>query len=69
MKDWDIDKLIGAGLIVALIFYFAIVLVVTLIDGKVLPLDVASNIVTGLIGYMGKNLVDKIRGEKRSDQN
>ena len=69
MKDWDIDRIIGAGLIFALVFYFVVVLVVTLTTGKVLPLDVASNIVTGLIGYMGKNLVDKIRGDKRSDQN
>ena len=61
MKDWDTDKIIGAGLIVALIFYFVTVLIIAIVRGEIMPLEVASNIITGLIGYMGKTLVDKFR--------
>ena len=68
MRDWDIDRIIGAGLIFALVLYFIVVLVVTLATGKVLPLDVASNIVTGLIGYMGKSLVDRVKTHKPRDK-
>ena len=31
MKDWDTDKIIGAGLIVALIFYFTTVLIIAIV--------------------------------------
>ena len=61
MKDWDTDKIIGAGLIVALIFYFVTVLIIAIVRGEIMPLEVAGNIITGLIGYMGKTLIDKIR--------
>ena len=61
MKDWDTDKIIGAGLIVALIFYFTNVLIIAIVRGEIMPLEVASNIITGLIGYMGKTLFDKMK--------
>lgn len=61
MKNWDTDKILGAGLIVALIFYFIVVLIIALFNKELLPLDVASNIITGLIGFMGKTLIDKHR--------
>ena len=61
MKNWDTDKIIGAGLIIALLFYFVVVLLIALFNRELLPLEVASNIITGLIGYMGKTLVDKFR--------
>ena len=70
MKNWDTDKIIGAGLIIALLFYFVVVLLIALFNRELLPLEVASNIITGLIGYMGKTLVDKFRqqDEKRKEK-
>lgn len=61
MRDWDTDKIIGAGLIIALIFYFTTVLIIAIVRGEIMPLEVASNIITGLIGYMGKTLFDKMK--------
>lgn len=70
MNSWDTDKIIGAGLIIALLFYFVVVLLIALFNRELLPLEVASNIITGLIGYMGKTLVDKFRqqDEKRKEK-
>lgn len=59
MSRWNTDKIIGAGLIVALIFYFVVITVVAVVKDTLLPLDVASNIVTGLAGYMGRSLLEK----------
>lgn len=61
MSNWDTDKIIGAGLIIALLFYFVVVLLIALFNRELLPMEVASNIITGLIGYMGKTLVDKFK--------
>ena len=73
MKDWDTDKIIGTGLIVALIFYFTTVLIIAIVRGEIMPLEVASNIITGLFGYMGKTLFDKIKhpsdDEKKGEPN
>ena len=69
MKDWDTDKIIGAGLIVALIFYFIVVLTIAIVRGQIMPLEVASNIITGLIGYMGKTLLDKVKQAPDKNQN
>lgn len=68
MKDWDTDKIIGAGLIVALIFYFTTVLIIAIVRGEIMPLEVASNIITGLIGYMGKTLFDKMKHPPDDDK-
>lgn len=57
MKDWDTDKIIGTGLIVALLFYFLAIILIAIIKDTILPLDVAGNIVTGLAGYMGRTLL------------
>lgn len=65
---WDTDKIIGAGLICALILYLLGVFIVAILIGKVLPLDVAGNITTGLIGYMGKTLIDKVK-QKEEEAN
>ena len=68
MKNWDTDKIIGAGLIVALIFYFTTVLIIAIVRGEIMPLEVASNIITGLIGYMGKTLFDKMKHSPDDDK-
>lgn len=59
MKNWSTDKLIGAGLIAALFLYIIGFYIAVLLTGTVTPLDVASNIVTGICGYMGRSLLEK----------
>ena len=61
MKDWDTDKIIGAGMIFALWLYMLIVCAVEIICGKTLPLDPASNIIACLAGYMGRSLAEKLK--------
>ena len=59
MKNWSTDKLIGAGLIAALFLYIIGFYIAVLLTGTVTPLDVASNIVTGICGYVGRSLLEK----------
>lgn len=61
MASWDTDKIIGTGLVFALIAYMIIVGTVAFFKDTVLPLDVASNIAVGLTGYMGRSLVEKLK--------
>lgn len=61
MATWDTDKIIGAGLVLALIVYMCIVGLVAFFRDTVLPLDVASNIAVGLTGYMGRSLVERLK--------
>ena len=61
MKNFDTDKIIGAGLVFALIFYIAVVGIIAFCKGTVLPLDIASNIVASLAGYMGRSLLEKLK--------
>ena len=64
MKNIDTDKIIASGLIIALIFYFVVVLVIALVTERFLPLELAGNIVTGLAGYMGRSLAEKLKQDK-----
>ena len=59
MNNWNTDKIIGAGLIAALFLYIIGFYSVIVINGTITPLDIASNIVTGLAGYMGRSLLEK----------
>ena len=59
MHTWDTDKIIGTGLVLALIVYMIIVGVVAFFKETTLPLDVASNIAVGLTGYMGRIRIEK----------
>ena len=68
MNNWNTDKIIGAGLIVALLCYIAGFYTVAAINGTILPLDVASNIVTGLAGYMGRSLLEKKKDGTKDDK-
>ena len=61
MATWDTDKIIGAGLVLALVIYMIIVGLVAWCKDTVLPLDVASNIAVGLTGYMGRISVEKFK--------
>ena len=59
MRDWNTDKIIGTGLIFCLLVYIVGFFVTVYYTGITLPLDVATNIVTGLAGYMGRSLLEK----------
>ena len=58
MKNWSTDKIIGVGLVIALFLYIIGFFTSMILIGITAPLDVASNIVTGICGYMGRSLLD-----------
>ena len=68
MKTCDTDKIIGAGLIIALWLYMLIVCVVEITSGKTLPLDPASNIIACLAGYMGRSLAEKLKSRNEKEE-
>lgn len=59
MKNWNTDKIIGAGLILALLIKIVGDIAITVINGTAPPSDLPMNIVTGLAGYMGRSLLEK----------
>lgn len=63
LKNWDTDKIIGAGLILALLFLILGNITITLYTGKFPTTDLPMNIVTGLAGYMGRSLLEKSKKE------
>lgn len=68
MSNWNTDKIIGTGLIFALIVYIIGFFVINFFVGISPPLDVASNIVTGLAGYMGRSLLEKRKDDKEAEK-
>ena len=69
MNNWNTDKIIGAGLIVALFLYIVGFYAAIIIINTVVPLDPVSNIVTGLAGYMGRSLLEKKKDNKKEGEN
>ena len=67
MNRWNTDKIIGAGLIVALLLTITGDTVVAIINGNSPPSDLPMNIVTGLAGYMGRSLLEKQKYDKKED--
>lgn len=63
LKNWNTDKIIGAGLILALLFLILGNITITLYTGKFPTTDLPMNIVTGLAGYMGRSLLEKSKKE------
>lgn len=63
MKDWNTDKIIGAGLILVLLILVIGIIPITLYTGNFPPTDLPMNIVTGLAGYMGRSLLEKQKKE------
>lgn len=61
LNVWNTDKIIGAGLILALIIVVAGNIFVALYTGTYPPTDLPMNIVTGLAGYMGRSLLEKYK--------
>ena len=64
MKHWNTDKLIGAGLVAALFFVILTDTIISLMTGTLPSRELAGNIVSGLIGYIGRNFLDKKEGEE-----
>ena len=63
MKDWNTDKIIGAGLILVLLILVIGIIPITLYTGNFPPTDLPMNIVTGLAGYMGRSLLENQKKE------
>ena len=66
---WDTDKIIGTGLIAALLFKIGGDIAVTLIIGSPPNSDLATNIVACLAGYMGRSLAEKLKEGKNNEGN
>lgn len=65
MKNWNTDKLVGAGLVTALFLIILTDTIISLMTGTLPSRELAGNIVSGLIGYIGRNLLDKKEGEEK----
>ena len=65
MKNWNTDKLVGAGLVTALFFIILTDTIISLMTSAMPSRELAGNIVSGLIGYIGRNLLDKKDGEEK----
>ena len=61
MINWDTDKIIGTGLIAALLVKILGDFIIMLITGSVPNSDLATNIVACLAGYMGRSLAEKLK--------
>lgn len=59
--NWDTDKIIGTGLIAALLVKIIGDFIIMLITGSVPNSDLATNIVACLAGYMGRSLAEKLK--------
>ena len=59
MSNWNTDKIIGLGLILALLVKIGGDIAIALISGSSPSSDLPMNIVTGLAGYMGRSLLEK----------
>ena len=68
VKNWNTDKIIGAGLIVALILLIIGNVMITLVTGNFPTSDLPMNIVTGLAGYMGRSLLEKQKNDYESGE-
>ena len=61
---WNTDKIIGFGLILALLLKISGDIAITLYVGSSPPSDLPMNIVTGLAGYMGRSLLEKAKKDE-----
>ena len=67
-NNCDVDKIIGTGLIVALLVKIIGDFAVMILIGSTPNSDLATNIVACLAGYMGRSLAEKLKkGDFRND--
>ena len=72
MKDyWTTDRIIGAGLIITLFLIVIADLVIALINGEIRSTELPGNIVSGLVGFLGRDLLEKVKKstDKKGDDN
>lgn len=67
MTNWDTDKILGTGLVLALILFLFGEFVAVITGHEPLPMEIAGTIVTGLVGYMGRSLAEKLKTNERND--
>ncbi|MBR4641559.1 MAG: hypothetical protein IKO74_02415 [Selenomonadaceae bacterium] len=60
----DTDKILGTGLVSALILFITGNVVIVLCGLPPLPMELGNTIVTGLVAYMGRSLADKLACSK-----
>ena len=66
LKQIDTDKILGAGLVFALILFVVGNVILVLCGHDALPIEFGNTIVTGLVAYMGRSLADKHRKDEPS---
>ena len=59
MKFDNVDKILGAGLVAALLIFFIGQFACLLCDKPPLPMEIANTIAVGLIGFMSKLVLGK----------
>lgn len=59
MKNLDTDKIIGVGLIVALILIILADFIIAMFNGQVRSTELSGNIVSGLVGFIGRDLLNR----------
>ena len=64
MFFWDTDKIIGAGLVAALLVIVIGNIAITFMTGATPSTELPGNIVTGLAGYMGRSLLEKKKNDR-----
>ena len=72
LKDyWTTDRIIGAGLIITLFLIVIADLVIALINGEIRSTELPGNIVSGLVGFLGRDLLEKVKKstDKKGDDN
>ena len=71
MTTWDTDKILGTGLVLALIIFILGEFITVITGHEPLPMEIAGTIVTGLVGYMGRSLAEKLKsnGNNGDDKN
>ena len=67
MFFWDTDKIIGFGLVAALLVIVSGNIAITFMTGAAPSTELPGNIVTGLAGYMGRSLLEKRKSERRNN--
>ena len=68
LKQIDTDKILGTGLVAALLIFVVGNVALALCDREPLPIEFGNTIVTGLVAYMGRSLADKFHLRKEDTQ-
>lgn len=67
MKFDNVDKILGAGLVAALLIFFIGQFACLLCDKPPLPMEIANTIAVGLIGFMSKLVLQNGRDDSHDN--